>query len=526
MTPTPAAASLVTASPALEPWRPRLHFSPQRHWMNDPNGPIFLDGQYHLFYQYNPDGDQWGNISWGHAVSADLLHWQELPVAIPFAEREMVFSGTTVLDENNRFGLAPAEVNGPVLIAMYTAFDPLTRIQSQHLAWSADQGLSFTRHAGNPVLDIGSMEFRDPKLVWHEASRCWVLLVVKALEQQVWFYTSTDLRQWTKVSEFGPMGSCTDNIWEMPDLFELPFADDSEAPRRWVLIVSVNRGSLYGGSGVQYFIGDFDGRSFKADPLIHPPVAPVRESGITPADHEAAAPDLRAQALWADFGRDFYASLGFGNAPDGRALWIGWMSNWAYAGEVPTAPWKGQQSLTRELSLVQTEQGPRLRQVPVADLARLDSAQVLLHREQRAAHAVMAELAALSPRAGTFRLQLNLPRQGLTQPVILHLLASPHESLQVGFDPAQDAYFIERRASQKRFAGDGERHWAARLSPGRASISLDVWVDRSTVELFADDGELVLSDVVYNDPQSLSIALEMANGQHKVESFVLTALGD
>lgn len=245
-------------------WRPHFHYSPKRNWMNDPNGLMQLDGEYHLYYQYNPMGAQWGNISWGHAVSRDLVTWEELPVAIAATERVMAFSGCVVVDHHNAGGFS-SDPATPALVAFFTGFDPITKIQSQHLAYSLDHGRSYTPYAGNPVIDIGSTEFRDPKVFWHEATRRWVMLVVAALRQEVWFYTSEDLRHWNKVSTFGPAGSASNNIWEVPELFELP-VNGMPGQRRWVLVVSVNLGSIWGGSGVQYFVGNFDGSHFVADP--------------------------------------------------------------------------------------------------------------------------------------------------------------------------------------------------------------------------------------------------------------------
>lgn len=500
--------------PVREAWRPRHRFTPQRNWINDPNGLVFVDGTYHLFYQYNPHGDQWGDISWGHATSSDLVHWQEHPVALPATPTEMVFSGSVVVDTANSSGLAPAGHAGPLLVALYTSFDPLTKIQAQCLAYSLDQGLSFTRYGGNPVLDIGSTEFRDPKVFWHQATQRWVMLVVMALEQQVWIYTSTNLRQWARVSTFGPAGSCEGNIWEMPDLFPLPVGGEA-GTQAWVLIVSVNHGSLWGGSGVQYFVGDFDGQRFTADAQTWWPAS---------TGQAAALPPLAERARWADAGRDFYAPMTFSHVPDGRVLWLGWMSNWAYAKELPTAPWRGQQSMVRELSLVRTEGGLRLRQQPAPEVAACLRGQVMLDARDLTAAEAMARVRAASVQAGSLRIQLTMDRKGLNGPAALSVLADAHEQVKVGFDPRGDCYFVERGARVPRFSGDGERHTAARLSPHRTEISLDLWVDQSSIELFADDGEIVISDLAYNDPRSRQVGLAIDGAGCRVQRLVVTLL--
>jgi beta-fructofuranosidase/levanase len=240
--------------------RPVAHYTPAKNWMNDPNGLVWYDGEYHLFYQYNPEGTSWGNMSWGHAVSRDLVHWQELPVAIPYSEQEQIFSGSVVVDEANTSGFGTEAE--PPLVAMYTSVDPDTGVQSQALAYSNDRGRTWTKYESNPVLDIGSTEFRDPKVFWYDEGGYWVMSAVLAEQHVVQFYRSDDLRSWTHLSDFGP-ANAVGGVWEMPDLFPLP-VDGNPKDTRWVLLVSLNPGGISGGSGVQYFVGDFDGRRFVA----------------------------------------------------------------------------------------------------------------------------------------------------------------------------------------------------------------------------------------------------------------------
>ncbi|QNP74769.1 GH32 C-terminal domain-containing protein [Streptomyces roseirectus] len=268
----PQSAAAATA-PYAETYRPQFHFTPRQNWMNDPNGLVYYQGEYHLFYQYNPSGDVWGDMSWGHAVSTDLVHWQELPLALSHDDKEMVFSGGAVVDEHNTSGLGTAE--NPPMVAVYTRHDKTTGVQSQALAYSTDRGRTWTKYPGNPVLDIGSKDFRDPKVQWYAPTRSWLMTVSLSAEHKVRFYTSKNLKDWTQLSEFGPAGA-TGGVWECPDLFPLA-VDGNPDNVKWVLVVNLNPGGIAGGSAAQYFVGDFDGRTFTAadDGIYTPPAGTV-----------------------------------------------------------------------------------------------------------------------------------------------------------------------------------------------------------------------------------------------------------
>ena len=265
-----ASAGPVGPPPAYDQtYRPQFHYTPAKNWMNDPNGLVYYHGQYHLFYQYNPAGNTWGNMSWGHAVSADLVHWKELPVAIPADANELIFSGSAVVDTGNTSGLGTKA--NPPLVAIYTSAKPGS--QSQSLAYSTDGGLTFTKYG--TVLDIGSAEFRDPKVFWYAPAKAWRMVVVKATDHQVSIYSSPDLKNWTHLSDFGPAGA-VGGVWECPDLFPLAINGN---PRnvKWVMVVNLNPGGIAGGSGGQYFVGDFDGTTFTSDdpPTYTPPTGTV-----------------------------------------------------------------------------------------------------------------------------------------------------------------------------------------------------------------------------------------------------------
>ncbi|MFE7651372.1 GH32 C-terminal domain-containing protein [Streptomyces bottropensis] len=268
----PPAAAAGTA-PYSETYRPQFHFTPEKNWMNDPNGLVYYKGEYHLFYQYNPNGDSWGDMSWGHAVSTDLVHWTELPLALSHDDEEMVFSGSAVVDEDNTTGFGTRR--NPPMVAVYTSLHKATGIQSQSLAYSTDRGRTWTKYQGNPVLDIGSKEFRDPKVQWYAPTKSWLMTVSLSTEHKVRFYSSKNLKDWTQLSEFGPAGA-TGGVWECPDLFPLA-VDGDKKNIKWVLVVNINPGGVAGGSAAQYFIGDFDGTKFTAedDGTYTPPAGTV-----------------------------------------------------------------------------------------------------------------------------------------------------------------------------------------------------------------------------------------------------------
>lgn len=300
--------------------RPTFHFTPQRNWMNDPNGLVYHRGRWHLFFQYNPQGHSWGNMSWGHASSIDLQHWMEHQVALPFQENEQIYSGSVV-------------VTGPdddsPLAAFYTSAYANGR-QAQSKAISTDGGFTWQVDPANPILDRGTNNFRDPKVVrFVDASGRvrWIMLAVEAVERRVLFYSSDDLESWQYLSDFGPVGA-DDVVWECPDLVQLAVDDDPD-DLRWVLLLSTNTvGEVAPGSSMSYVVGQFDGTTFTPD-----------ERGLCTLDH----------------GRDFYAGVTFDSAPDGEAIMIGWMSNWCYAREIPSAPWRGAMSLPRHLRLRQID---------------------------------------------------------------------------------------------------------------------------------------------------------------------------
>jgi fructan beta-fructosidase len=436
-----------------QPYRPQYHFSPQRNWTNDPNGLVYFEGEYHLFFQYNPFGDEWGHMSWGHAVSRDLLHWQELPVAIPESDGVMIYTGSTVVDEQNTSGFCQ---KGPCMVAIYTGQNPKRDSQpgfeTQNLAYSNDRGRTWTKYSGNPVLNRNMTDFRDPKVFWSKQAKAWVMAVALPNDHKVLIYRSPDLKHWTQASEFGPAGA-TSGQWECPELFELPVEGKQET--LWVLKVGVNPGALQGGSGEQYFIGRFDGQRFTNE---NPPET----------------------TLWTDYGKDCYCALTFNNLPpQQKPVMIGWMNNWQYAAKLPTSPWRGQMTIPRELSLRQTREGIRLFQKPIEQLESLLEA----GSEREPGHSFVLAF-SLDAKAG--------------HEVGLKILSDRTNFTVVGYDPAKKVLFVDRTHSGVTdFSKDFPVRVEAPLKPQGNSIRVRVLVDRLSLEVFADDGRVVSTNLVF-----------------------------
>ncbi|HUI40854.1 MAG TPA: glycoside hydrolase family 32 protein [Terriglobia bacterium] len=498
------------ASPAAEasyqePFRPQFHFSPAKNWTNDPNGLVFYKGEYHLFYQFNPFGDEWGHMSWGHAVSRDLVHWQHLPVAIPEAHGTMIFSGSAVVDWHNSSGFchnAEAQDHS-CLVAIYTGYRAAAgstpQNQSQYLAYSNDRGRTWTPYARNPIIDLHLADFRDPKVFWHAPSRKWVMATVLAPQHKVRFFGSTDLKHWSALSDFGPAGA-VGGVWECPDLF--PLAVDGD-PRdvRWVLSVNLNPGGVAGGSGDQYFIGRFDGTTFSND---------------NPA----------AETLWADYGADFYASTSFSDIPpqDGRRIWMGWLDNWEYAARLPTRPWRGQQSIPRALGLKRFPDGIRLVQEPVREMQTLRSP--LLSTAGLTVDAANRRVASQSVRGDTLEIEAEFA-PGAASEFGLKLRKGASEETIVGIDSAKSLLFVDRtRSGNSSFDPKfPSRHTAPlHLAAGRP-VRIHVFVDRSSLEVFGGAGESVISDLIFPSPESQGLELYSKGGEARIVKLTVWRLG-
>jgi fructan beta-fructosidase len=488
-----------TTPTAADPYRPVYHFTAPKNWINDANGLVYSDGKYNLFYQYNPQSAQPGHLAWGHATSPDLLHWNHLPVALteyqsPDGSNTMIFSGSAVVDKDNTSGLFPnGKTNG--LVAFYTGHQTrggVTVAQHQNLASSQDGGVTWQRYAGNPVLDIGSTEFRDPKVFWYAPQQKWVMATVKADRQQVYLYESKNLKQWTLLSRWGRAGD-TVKEWECPDLFELPLPGGGT---KWVLLISSgNPKEQY--RGQQYFLGQFDGKTFTPDQAYHEPT-------------------------YLDFGKDFFAAVTFGNAPDNRRILVGWTNDWAYARDVPTGDvWRGNFAVPRELSLRRTAAGIVLAQQPIAELRRGSKETISLKNKALKAGAAGFEVPF---RGESYDLELTV-EPGKANLITLNVLQSDAEKTALRYDVAKQELTLDRTKSGNVAFNPG---FAATLETARVplqngQLKLRLLVDKSVVEVFAQDGETTLTDLVFPQQHSGRITLA-ADGEARLSSLSLRNL--
>ncbi|MCB0569129.1 MAG: glycoside hydrolase family 32 protein [Phaeodactylibacter sp.] len=481
-----------------EPHRPQFHFSPEKMWMNDPNGMVYFDGEYHLFYQYYPDSTVWGPMHWGHAVSRDMVHWEHLPIALYPDSLGMIFSGSAVVDWNNTSGLG--ENGQPPLIAMFTQHDAEAEkagrndYQYQSIAYSNDRGRSWTKYAGNPVVPNteGIRDFRDPKVSWDEGSQHWLL--VFAAQNHVKLWSSPDLKNWTHLSDFGQEWGSHGGVWECPDLF--PIKVEGTGETKWVLLLSINPGSPNGGSGTQYFVGDFDGKNFTLDPSFAPSVS--GEKGV-----------------WIDYGRDDYAGVTWSDIPreDGRRLFLGWMSNWEYGTVVPTALWRSAMTLPRALALKKTAEGYRLFSSPVRELEALRTATHPIESTDIAGTLDLTEQFTASPLL--LELELAFEQQeGEPADFGVELSNAKGELYRIGYDAAAKQFYSDRTKSgdlafSDKFAAG--RHTAPRLSTDKV-VKLHLFFDVASAELFADDGATAMTEIFFPSADFNQVKVYAQNG--------------
>jgi levanase/levanbiose-producing levanase len=491
--------------------RPILHYTARDTWLNDPNGLVWHQGIYHLFYQNNPFDNVWGNMSWGHATSTDLLHWTEQPVAIACDEEENVFSGSIVVDHTNTSGFGTVE--DPALVAIYTSAYKEGSVhqgtQAQSLAFSTDAGMTWNKHAGNPVLGRGSAHFRDPKVFRYEspAGSCWVMVAVEAQHQQVVLYRSANLKDWEYLSTFGP-ANAAGGEWECPDLFPLP-VDGNPDSVKWVLVVNINPGAVAGGSGGQYFVGEFDGVQFTADP-----------DSLVPPDADGAT-DLR-RCLWLDWGRDYYAAVSFSNTPENRRIMIGWMNNWDYANSLPTFPWRSGMSLAREVELATVDGLPRLVQRPLLPLDSGEPTHTIRDVELHDSRLQLSD--AMTGSAQLIEAEI-LP--GTARTVAFRLLGATDRSAAtvLSFDAGTSRLTLDRRNSgDTAFHGKFASAESAPVTLDGGVLRLRVIVDQCSVEVFAQGGRVVLSDLVFPLSGNLSTDVCAEGGTAIVRKLTVTAL--
>ena len=452
-----------------EHFRPLYHHTPLYGWMNDPNGMFYKDGVWHLYYQYNPYGSQWENMTWGHSTTTDLVHWQAQPTAIEPDWLGAIFSGSAIVDKDNTVGFGRNAV-----IAMYTSAGSA---QTQSIAYSADGGMTFTKYAGNPVITQNAPDFRDPKVFWYETTKCWI--VVLAVGQEVQFYSSTNLKEWKYESSFGREYGCHDGVWECPDLFMAPLSSPegntthgkkgNEAPSgaAWVLLLNINPGGPFGGSATQYFVGQFDGHKFVCE-------------------------DNPSETKWMDYGKDHYATVTFHNAPEGRIVALPWMSNWQYANQVPTRQFRSANGLPRDLGLTTVGGETYLTSTPSKELLALRGNKV---------------------KQPTEACEIVIDLKGSADIVLSN---AKGEQVTMHYDAQQQTFAMDRTKS-----GDvsfSEAFPCETIAPTFGPVrQLRLFIDRCSIEAFSADGILAMTNLVF--PSEPYNNIKVKGGKATIYSF-------
>ena len=451
-------------------FRPVFHHTPLYGWMNDPNGMFYKDGEWHLYYQLNPYGSKWQNMTWGHSSSKDLIHWEHQSIAIRQNALGTVFSGSSVIDHNNTAGFGK-----DAIIALYTS---ASTSQMQSLAYSNDNGNTFSIYNGNPILTLET-EARDPNMFWNNETNEWNLVLAHALEHEILFFTSPDLKKWTLSSSFGKGEGCQDGVWECPDLFELPVQGTDL--KKWVLIVNLNPGGPFGGSATQYFIGDFDGKTFTAD---------KNADGIIPTK-------------WLDYGKDHYATVSWSDAPSDRRVLIGWMSNWQYAADVPTLQFRSANTLPRDISLFQDENGEIFAACsPSPELLALrGKISKSLNRTNISNSSKNFTLP--SANSSTCEILLDIDATKANQ-VNITLSNKNGEKSVIEYNREKHTLLFDRtRSGITDFSTNFPAITVAPTFENSGKISLRIFIDRSSIEIFGNDGKTVMTNLVFpNSPYS------------------------
>ncbi|KAI1259476.1 exoinulinase [Xylariaceae sp. FL1019] len=504
---------LASAQNYTELYRPQYHFTPAKNWMNDPNGLLYYNGVYHMYYQYNPGADTWGNISWGHATSSDLTHWEHQPVALlargyPDTITEMFFSGSAVADVNNTSGFG--DNNTVPLVAMYTSYYPDTQTlpsgktveggtQAQSIAYSLDEGMTWTTYdAANPVIPLPPTpyedqfkDFRDPFVFWYEPGEHWVAVTSLAALHKLLIWNSADLKEWTLVSEFGP-SHAVGGVWECPSIFPLAL-DGDESNIKWVAQIGLNPGGPPGttGSGTQYVIGSFNGTAFVEDD----------------------ADDTKTN--WMDWGPDFYAAATFNGLSMANRIDIAWMNNWQYGGAIPTSPWRSAMSVPRNLSLQSINEKATLVQKPVEDWASLEAAEgysktwetlqegkETLPLTGRALDITLT-FSTRPSNSSSCRRSLYNRRQSNSSSSYSGLMLRANADLTqytlVGYDFGTNQMFVDRTNSgNASFDSTFASVYYAPLTPASdGTISMRILLDWSSVEVFGGQGEVTLTTQIF-----------------------------
>ncbi|MGG3622282.1 glycoside hydrolase family 32 protein [Bacillus gobiensis] len=474
-----------------ETYRPQVHYTAEKNMINDPNGLVYYDGEYHLSHQYN----LFGAVHWGHAVSTDLVHWKHLQPTIMPDEIGQIWSGSAVVDEKNTSGLQTGDEK--VIVALFTYSEHNKGTQSQGLAYSNDRGRTYKMYSGNPVIpNPGIEDFRDPKVFWHEESGKWVMVLVAG--DHVKFYTSKDLITWKFASNFGKGEGGHGGKWETPDLFEVP-VDGNPNKTKWVLSIGVMGGSPSGGTAMQYIVGDFDGKTFTND-------------------------NPSSTVLWQNYGKDFYAAQTWHDIPasDGRRLMIAWADNWQYRFDPPTTPFNGQLTLVRELQLKTFPEGIRLIQTPVKEYETLRKEPQQLGRQALSPNQNV--LSGISGDNVEIVAEFTVDDSTTASEFGFKVRKGPTQETVVGYDVNSEKIFVDRTKSGLNPNINWPGKHSAPLKPDKKKIKMRIFVDRSSVEVFANDGKRSLSELILPDRSSTGLETYSVGGKVTLDSLTVYPL--
>ncbi len=474
-----------------EKYRSLFHHTPLYGWMNDPNGMFYKDGVWHLYYQWNPYGSKWQNMTWGHSTSTDLVHWTHHGAAIEPNGLGTVFSGSSAIDYAGSAGFGKG-----ALVALYTSAGIS---QTQSLAWSNDDGATFNIYSRNPVITLES-EARDPNMFWDDETKLWTLILAHSLDHEMLIFTSSDMKEWKLQSSFGKGLGAQGGVWECPDLFKLQIpGTDIE---KWVLICNINPGGPFGGSGIQYFVGEFDGKTFTAD---------TDAVGHVPTK-------------WLDFGKDNYALVSWSDAPDGRRTVIGWMSNWQYAAEVPTKQFRSANTLPRDLVLFKGKDGQYyVASEPVKELESLRGK--LISNQSNVRIGVKGhnfDLPKSNDGIGEILLTIDPEK---AQTVNITLSNSNDEKVVMTYSPVQQNLSFDRRSSGEiDFSQDFPSVTVAPTFGNSKEVQLRIFIDRSSIEVFINGGRSVMTNLVFPTVPYNTLSVSAGNDKARIKELKIYSI--
>lgn len=473
-----------------EKYRPLFHHTPEYGWMNDPNGMFYKDGVWHLYYQWNPFGSKWQNMTWGHSTSTDLVNWEYHPAAILPNGLGTVFSGSSAVDTENSAGFGKDAV-----LAMYTSAGDS---QTQSLAVSHDNGETFEIYAGNPVIALDS-ESRDPNMFWNPETKLWTLVLAHALEHEMLIFTSPDMKEWTLQSSFGKGLGAQDGVWECPDMMELTV--DGTGEKKWVLICNLNPGGPFGGSGIQYFVGDFDGKKFIAD---------------TDANGNVIT-------KWLDFGKDNYALVSWSDAPGENRPVIGWMSNWQYAADVPTTQFRSANTLPADMTLFKGTDGQYYASIyPVKEIDAIRG-NLAVNVKKAPVSKIANKYTLPTANKGVCEIQLTIdPKK--SQSVEMTLSNAKGEEVKMIYNVAESTLSFDRvKSGITDFSKDFPAVTTAPTFGVNSSLTLRIFVDTSSIEIFGNDGRFAMTNLVFPTEPYTTFAIS-AQGSAEINNLKIYSL--